>query len=821
MSPVFKLQAIVEAVDKLTGPAKRMVGGLKDIEKMAKRGDCMIKYGQRMALTGALVNEAGRRMVGSIQSIMEPTLAVEAASKPLESSLDATNTTLGSISKSMNAARRAALDWSRAHADSAQSFLSMSYQMVSAGLNDVQGIEASRQALAVAKATLASDIPKTGEMIATLFNNMSDSSKPFKSELRRIADIVTKTQQYFQFSSVDVLAESYKYATPAALQFRMSLEETSAVIGQLNNAGLQGGMAGTSFAASMRQMTKASKMLGFEMARTSDGDVSFIGTLANIKKRYGDLSRLTDAQRMKFQEAFGDEGLRAVILLSSKLEEMDRGLKAVKNSTGATARAQKQIESSAAEQMKITQNRLDALKVQAGNSLLPTLNSVLPVVTRIIDRLGRFADAHPNLAKTALLMTAIGGGALAVVGPVLSVGGSFISVAGHGVKAFAKLGKGYQKVQGWLKDGNLEKWAQNAGKAIDTAKRLGTAVLNFGKQAILTAVRAMPGLIASVWSFTASLLANPITWIVLGVAALTVGIVLLAKNWRKVTGWLRAGWAWAVDGFRKVLDWFRNSKLGKIVASLLLVFMPFVGIPLLIAMNWKKIATVARTVWTAVTGFFRKGIDWIKALPWKTILPIIMAPILPFIGIPYLIIKNWDKIWEFLTGLFKRIRELFLGIVNDALSWGRNLLGGFINGINEKIKQLTAALKGAADKIKRFLGFHSPTPEGPGRSADKWAPALMTMYANGINRGARRVQAAALSAALGVSGALAMGAPAVAATGVAAPPSGVSLVVPAPPAGGQGKQIVININGSIALPGVQSAEDFITGLLRLAEEVGE
>ncbi len=45
--------------------------------------------------------------------------------------------------------------------------------------------------------------------------------------------------------------------------------------------------------------------------------------------------------------------------------------------------------------------------------------------------------------------------------------------------------------------------------------------------------------VTAIWAQTAALLANPITWIVVGVAALTAGLVALALNWDKVTAALK------------------------------------------------------------------------------------------------------------------------------------------------------------------------------------------------------------------------------------------------------------------------------------------
>ena len=84
--------------------------------------------------------------------------------------------------------------------------------------------------------------------------------------------------------------------------------------------------------------------------------------------------------------------------------------------------------------------------------------------------------------------------------------------------------------------------------------------------------------IPAVWGFTTALLANPITWIVLGVAALIVGIIALAKNWDLVTektmsfvntakSTLQPFFDWFKNSFIKIKEFFETFNLGEMIAS--------------------------------------------------------------------------------------------------------------------------------------------------------------------------------------------------------------------------------------------------------------
>src|SRR5690606_10289244 len=58
----------------------------------------------------------------------------------------------------------------------------------------------------------------------------------------------------------------------------------------------------------------------------------------------------------------------------------------------------------------------------------------------------------------------------------------------------------------------------------------------------VTLVGAFVAWTASIWASTIALLANPITWIILGIVALIAAIVALVMNWDQVVAWITDIW---------------------------------------------------------------------------------------------------------------------------------------------------------------------------------------------------------------------------------------------------------------------------------------
>ncbi len=87
--------------------------------------------------------------------------------------------------------------------------------------------------------------------------------------------------------------------------------------------------------------------------------------------------------------------------------------------------------------------------------------------------------------------------------------------------------------------------------------------------------------------------------------------------------------------------------------------------------------------------------------------------------------KKWQEIK---TEIINKWTEL----KNDALTWAENMVTMFSTGIKNKVNDVKYAVNSVAIKIKDYLGFSSPTKEGPASDSDKWAPNFMNMFNQGI-----------------------------------------------------------------------------------------
>lgn len=170
----------------------------------------------------------------------------------------------------------------------------------------------------------------------------------------------------------------------------------------------------------------------------------------------------------------------------------------------------------------------------------------------------------------------------------------------------------------------------------------------------------------SQWSLNAAILANPITWIVIGIVALIAAIVLIATK----TTWFQTAWQACMSAVKAA--WSFTVNLVKQGISLLVnLFLNFTG-PGLFIKHFGKIRSIVSSAMSWVMARIRGAFGIIKTI------------FLNFTG-PGLVIKHFGKIRS---------------VIGSAMSWVASKVRA---GINAAI----SAINGLASMPGRVLGWFS------------------------------------------------------------------------------------------------------------------
>ncbi|NUN13497.1 MAG: phage tail tape measure protein [Myxococcales bacterium] len=526
----MKLSLVFSAVDRLTGPVGKMLKSVATLGNITRVGERLRAAGDSAAVAGGAVDYAAGRMRAGIAAALQPMMEQEDAAAALSTVMVPT---MGSVADATERARKSAIAWSEQHSQSAADFLNAAYQMSSAGLAEEQAIAGTKAALTLAKGALGDNIA-AANLLAVVYNTMGDKAADVQGEMTRLSDVLAKTQQQFQLSNLQQLGEGLKYGVPAAQMARLNIVQLSAAVGQLNSSGLQGSMAGTALAQVLSKMSSASKDLGFSVMRTADGEMDLVRTLKHITDLYGPLSTATtaamyDAEKSTgklttkmidvqeaFREAFGDEGLRAIALLTNNVNALEAGFAGVQNSTGAAATAAELLEATTSSALAKMRNQIDNTTAEIGTQLMPTLEALQPTVINVLERFKSWVQAHPALAALAAKVLVIGTAIMSLLGPAMMFFGMFTSGIGRTIQAVATMGKAYS----WLK----AKWAEGfpvLAKLRGHIVSVGTALWGMAKKAIAAGVAFM---------------STPVGWLTAALIGLAAAIAYVALKWEDLTG---------------------------------------------------------------------------------------------------------------------------------------------------------------------------------------------------------------------------------------------------------------------------------------------
>ena len=427
--------------------------------------------------------------------------------------------------------RDAAVARARAHARqqarttlaSESEMLQIEYSLNSAGLQEEAARAGSAIVHRVATVTRGS-AQQVGAVMGIAFNNLAGSMEGTAEEkLRRIGDVLAKTQFMYQIEDFSGLGEGFEHGAKAAVTYKVSLEQTAAALGVLNSAGQQGSRAGTAFAATLRNLGKAAEEYGTELVRDEKGQLDLIATVGQLRDALADLD--VDERAAELQRMFGDEGLAGITPLMEQLSGLEEGFDAVSEAARrglVDAEYQKFLESVPGQWKIFGENVAMVGRIFAG-TLLPALNAALGPMIGAAAWVGSMIERFPALGYV------VGGFAVGLAGLALAV------TLASGVA--------------WVYGATLALIPSKLALAA-AATKAWTAVMWLGRTAAL--------------AFNVALLANPITWVV---GALAGAAYLVYRYWEPIKEFFAGLWESIEGGVAKLGDVVRQ--VGAVIAEAL------------------------------------------------------------------------------------------------------------------------------------------------------------------------------------------------------------------------------------------------------------
>ena len=622
--------------------------------------------------------------------------------------------------------------------EAAESF----FFLASAGLDAQQSVDALPQVAKFAQAGMfdmatATDLATDAQSALGL--KAQDAQKNL-ANLTRVTDVLVGANTLAN-ASVQQFSEALtSKAGAAARNAGKDVEEVTAVLAALADQGIKGAEAGTQISRIYNRLPSIAKKNEEEWQKLGVSVFDASGEMRNSADIIGDLEAalgpMNKEQQTAALESLGiqlrmQQTVQALLGTSDAIRGYEKDLRSAAGTTGQVA--DKQLDS-LTSQLTLAKDAVVDAAIRFGKEFAPVLKRVAQFVARA-------ADALSNLPGPVIAVAAAVAGLLILAGPLITMLGFMITMGGVVAGAMTSIVLPVLAVVaaiGALVAAIIWAW-NNSTRFRDTVMMVWeqikvaiSAALTFIRNLIQTTI----ALVLEFWNqwgadimTTARKTWNQIVAIVrsavdafVAVVSWVVGVVqqfwerfgshLIASAKRLWNNFTRmAGGVW--EGIKNLIDGVLRVILGiwEVFAGIFTGDWSRVwgGIQKIVSGIWSAILGIIKGAWAMIEGVVRSGLEIISKIIGGGVAAISQIFSGAWHAIATTFDRLWDNLWNAASNGISDLGDLVGDIPGKILDWlgdmgslladaGRDLIGGFVDGITDKFDAVKDKLQGMTDK---------------------------------------------------------------------------------------------------------------------------
>lgn len=275
------------------------------------------------------------------------------------------------------------------------------------------------------------DLAKASDIASNILTGFGMSA----GEAGHMADVLAYASSNSN-TNVEQLGDAMKYLAPTAKSLGWGLEDATSAVMALSDAGIQGEMAGSTFATSLTRLSKPTKEMDKVMSELgltffdAQGNMKSLPTiLSDMEKATGGLTQEQKASALS--TLFGMEAYKSwSVLLDAGSEKVDKNARALENADGKA----KQMADTMANNLKgktdSLKSSLEAVAISIYEQFAPAIGSIVDKATEAVRWFNSLSD---GTKKTLVTIGLFGAGisvAVLVLGTMVSMLGSVITGIG-------------------------------------------------------------------------------------------------------------------------------------------------------------------------------------------------------------------------------------------------------------------------------------------------------------------------------------------------------------------------------------------------------
>lgn len=401
------------------------------------------EYAEKAGKVGQAVQTAGQHMMKVTTAIGGVAAASVTVAANFEQQMSKVQAISGTTAEETDKLTESARQWGRDTKYSATEAGEAFEYMALAGWKTDDMLEGIGGILNLAAAS-AMDLGTASDIVTDYLTAFGLSAK----DAGKFADEMAYAMSHSN-TTTEALGEAYKNCAATAASMGYSVEETTAVLMTMANAGVKGGEAGTALNAIMTRLATDTKGCATELAKygvevyDAQGNMNSLSSILTGVR--GVWNNLTDEQQANLAKTIaGTNQFSALQTIMSGLsdEAIASGMsfsdyaEALQNCDGTASDMAATMQDNLLGRLTQLKSKLEDIGITVGNALLPFMEKAVAKIGELADK---FAALSPQQQETILKIA----GVVAAIGPLLTIVGKAISVSGQ-------LSSGIGKVVGKL-----------------------------------------------------------------------------------------------------------------------------------------------------------------------------------------------------------------------------------------------------------------------------------------------------------------------------------------------------------------------------------
>ena len=692
---------------------------LRQLEQEARQsasvlGTQMQIAGEKVKEVGEKIKEVGDKIAGfGKEMTTKVTLPIVAAGAKaaksfysVDKTMTLTNATMANTEQEAEMLDKAMQNAARNSVYGMDEAATATLNFARAGLDAAEAADTLAPAMALA-AGEGGDLDTVSAGLVATINGFGDEF----SNASHYADVFANACNN---SALDVnsLSESMSIAAPIFKTAGYSVEDAALYIGVMANAGIEAGEAANSLKTGIARLVKPAKEGAMAMKdlgiNVTNADGSMKDTITIQSELHDKFKDLSESEQIAAASAiFGKNQMsKWLALINTAPEDVKKLSDEIEKDNTAMDMASAMMEGQAGSVERL-KSSLDVLMYSFGQIVAEYLQPLIDKLQELTDKFQAMDEEDKErIVQIAAIVAAVGpvlvilGKVIGIIGTIVSVAGSVMSAIGGIISAFAALAAPVLIVIGviaalvaafvYFYNTNEE----FRGKVQEIWENIKTAVSSFFETAktyfdafvtwITPIVDAVSGAMSAIWELVSTV----------------VGLLFdgIRTKMEENSAFIQA----ALDALKIIF-----SSAWEVIKN---------GVQF----TFDMIKTIFTTVFNVIQNLAKAFTAVLKG-DWKGALEFLKTAATTAL----------NGVKQIFTSFKENLANVFKGIKDSMLTWGREMIENLIKGIKEKIQGVKDAMNGVGDAIKERIHFTHPDV-GPLKDFPKWAPDMMNQFAQGI-----------------------------------------------------------------------------------------